>query len=381
MKRALLPCLLLVLFTVGAYADPSTPPRDPLSQKMTIRITKKPLHDLFEMMEQLTGFKFQLAQQPEDPDDYQITARIRSMPLGSILRQILGTDCTYSVVGDTVCVSKTANGQSACPCVAKAITPNASHGTDAESTGAAHLSDLDISVHLYTRDGTITAQEPLLAKVTAANRTDHTVMADYRCPGGFQCNITVFDENGAVVATTPPRRPYASGVSADASSVLTGQVATKTLVISALYPFSKVGKYTVRVQLLDAYSDSKVIAQDSADVRVLPYDAKRLKATIEELSKPINDPSASGNEIEVYRWSDGVRGKAILSIRDGMATPYVYTGGIIGPDDRASHIMSDRKEGMDWTPGRIIWPSGQGELEAIRKVSELMWAMNIYDRM
>jgi hypothetical protein len=89
-------------------------------------------------------------------------------------------------------------------------------------------------------------------------------------------------------------------------------------VVSSIYQFTKPGLYTVRAQYFGPPREFPVLAEASAPVRALPFDAGRLKARCEELIAPLRPDGGEYGELEI-----GIRSKALLSVRHDIALPYL----------------------------------------------------------
>ena len=95
--------------------------------------------------------------------------------------------------------------------------------------------------------------------------------------------------------------------------------AAGTLVLTGLYQFQKPGEYSVRVQQFGEFERGfPVLAEDTASVRVLPFDASRLGARCEELFRPLRTHSSSRTDIPQQ-----VRVAALYSVRSDLVLPYL----------------------------------------------------------
>ena len=171
---------------------------------------------------------------------------------------------------------------------------------------------LALRVSLIPKSGVITAQEPLLAQVDIRNRSKEPVGLGH---GGFETRVEIYYGSGKLVAaTSKPVIPYdfRSGV----KTLRPGESWTRVLVISGLYEFRKPGAYVVRVQRLKLGrppSEFQVREEGFAGVRVLPFDAARLKARCEELFHPVR----------VGEYIDTPEVLLLCSMRHEMVLPYL----------------------------------------------------------
>ena len=172
----------------------------------------------------------------------------------------------------------------------------------------ARAGDLALRVSLIPKSGVITAQEPLLAQVDIRNRSKEPVGLGH---GGFETRVEIYYGSGKLVAATSKLLPedYCCVI----RPLRPGESLRKLLVISGLYEFRKPGAYVVRVQHLDVSRHFQVLAEGFAGVRVLPFDAARLKARCEELFHPVR----------VGDYIDTPEVRSLCSIRHEMVLPYL----------------------------------------------------------
>lgn len=176
----------------------------------------------------------------------------------------------------------------------------------------ARAGDLALRVSLIPKSGVITAREPLLAQVDIRNSSKEAVELE---SSDLTTRVEIYYGSGKLVAATPkPVIPYdfRSGV----KTLRPGESWTRVLVISGLYEFRKPGAYVVRVQRLKLGrppSEFQVLAEGFAGVRVLPFDAARLKARCEELFHPVR----------VGEYIDMPEVLLLCSIRHEMVLPYL----------------------------------------------------------
>ena len=198
--------------------------------------------------------------------------------------------------------------------------PRAGPGPAADSIPRPRLArpgDLALSITLLTKDGAVTAHEPLLARVTLKNQAEEVVSVE------IIHRLGISDASGRLVAATPapPRPGNLYGVTEYFYGLWEpkpGESRTVIWVVSSIYQFTKPGLYTVRAQYFGPPREFSVLAEASAPVRALPFDATRLKARCEELIAPLRPDGGKYGELEI-----GIRSKALLSVRHDIALPYL----------------------------------------------------------
>ena len=166
-----------------------------------------------------------------------------------------------------------------------------------------------ISSHLslLTRDGNLTAYEPVLVKVEERNDSTDTVTVASASPESEQ--IIIEDANGRVIASRlrSPSPAFIRMVGGG-SHLKPGESRSRILAVSAIYPFDKPGIYTVRIENSTEAHISFVVK---------PFDPARLKARCEELFKS-EEQSSTDREL-----SAGDKVRALLSARHEIALPYI----------------------------------------------------------
>ena len=187
----------------------------------------------------------------------------------------------------------------------------ATHGAG-EEPRFAQRGDISLSVTLLSKDGTLSAYEPLLARIEWLNQTKETIWLVGGQPNTY---LEIRDHKGSRVAATP--RPSHGGIPG-LRRLAPGEVRTATWVITGLYQFRQPGEYTIRLELLERVKELPVLAEDSASIRVVPFDASRLEARCEELFQPLRKYSSSKTNIPA-----SARTKALYSVRHDTVLPYL----------------------------------------------------------
>ena len=186
-----------------------------------------------------------------------------------------------------------------------------------------YLTNLEVRMTLLVSNNTITAGEPLLARVALVNRSREAGHVSMGNSGGSTTCLEVLDSAGKLLAATPKRQIRSpDGNLSGLPRLGPGETYTQVWVVSGLYEFRLPGDYTIRVQ---QYDDSQLhfksgslilLSEDKAAVRVLPYDAARLKARCEELFLPLQNPMLDRKDVPM-----SARVKALYSVRDDIALP------------------------------------------------------------
>jgi len=187
----------------------------------------------------------------------------------------------------------------------------------------ARAGDITLNLELLTRDGTISAGEPLLGRIQWTNQSGqhiHLLLGSY---SGKSTYLTVRDGDGELVAAMPrPRcspqvtcpQEYLGGM-----SFRPGENRSEVWVITGWYQFQDAGNYTVHVQLLDRGKEAlPVISEARASIRVTPFDASRLEVRCEEIFQPLRKGLSSRTDVPMV-----ARVKALYSVRNDIVLPYL----------------------------------------------------------
>ena len=140
--------------------------------------------------------------------------------------------------------------------------------------------DVQVKLKLLTSSGTITAGEPLIARVDFINQMDKSVRIRGNGVGPDSC-VEVLNSEQKVVASTP-RIVQEEGFHGVAQ-LAAHETRTQYCVVSGLYQFVTPGTYTIRITQFDGSADFGVVSEASGDVQVLPKNAARLDARCEEI--------------------------------------------------------------------------------------------------
>lgn len=181
----------------------------------------------------------------------------------------------------------------------------------------AQRGDISLSVTLLSKDGTLSAYEPLLARIEWLNQTKETILLLIGTGRALATHLEVRNSDGETVAAMPRPQPSRTGGSG-AWRLKPGEVRTGTWVITGLYQFRQPGEYTIRLELLEWVKELPVLAQAGASIRVVPFDASRLEARCEELFQPLRGYSSSKTNIPT-----SARTKALYSVRHDIVLPYL----------------------------------------------------------
>ena len=187
----------------------------------------------------------------------------------------------------------------------------------------ARAGDITLNLELLTRDGTISAGEPLLGRIQWTNQSGQHIHLLLGNDNGKITYLTVRDGDGELVAAMPRPRCLPQIVCPQeywgGSSFRPGEKMSEVWVITGWYQFQDAGEYTVHLQLLDRGQEAlPVISEARASIRVTPFDASRLEASCEEIFQPLRKPSSSRTDVPV-----AARGKALRSVRNDIVLPYL----------------------------------------------------------
>ncbi len=183
--------------------------------------------------------------------------------------------------------------------------------------------DITLNLELLTRDGTISAGEPLLGRIQRTNQSGQHIHLLLGSSRGKITYLTVRDGDGELVAAMPratclPQimcpQEYLGGM-----SWRPGENRSEVWVITGWYQFQEAGEYTVHVQLLDRAKEGlPVISEDRASVRVTPFDGSRLEARCDEIFQPLRKGMSSRTDVPMV-----ARVKALYSVRNDIVLPYL----------------------------------------------------------
>jgi len=239
--------------------------------------------------------------------------------------------------------------------------------------------DIALRLTLFTQNGAITAGEPLIAKIELTNKSEKEVelsLGNNRHPTTY---MEVRSQNGQIVACTPRPDPHADEV-AFGCTLKPGDSHTKFWVISALYQFKEPGVYTVRVQQLKPSEGLPVLAEDTAMVRVTPFDAAKLEARCEEVFQPLRTGTSHRTDLPM-----AVRTKALYSVRYEAALPYLEWIAVEWDGQYAClamrRIATERAISILSSLAAREDGSGKAARNALKmplEITDVMWEMNDY---
>lgn len=179
------------------------------------------------------------------------------------------------------------------------------------------LDQLALRIELVTPDGSISAREPLLARISIQNAGDTATSVPM---GGLLhplLRLSVRDADGNEIGGTPGRRgPLRSAM---VWKLRPGETRTFIWVVTGCCCLSEPGEYTVRIELVACTEGYPVIVTGESTVTVLPYDRGRVEATCEALFLPLRDPAS--RDTNSPSWAVCVR--ALYSVRDDAVVPYL----------------------------------------------------------
>ena len=249
--------------------------------------------------------------------------------------------------------------------------------SDVEST--IKLNDIEIQIFPYTKEGTITAGEPLIAKVDIINKSEKEqklVLGNNVHPYTY---MEVLDQNGKTVASTPKPENIVDGISM-LYALKPGESFTRHLVVSALYKFKSPGMYTIRIQQMEPNEGLSVMAEGTATVNVLPHSSSRLEARCNEISRAMRGLDKTKEKLPISAYT-----KALYSVDDEAGLPSLewmvrewdnkhacLVMRRIGTQ-RANDVLSSLATREDG-PGKAARSAMKWSLEA----TDIMWEINYY---
>jgi len=200
------------------------------------------------------------------------------------------------------------------PAAAKAAAKDTAAGTPEGWFSPVPLSTVSLHASLLAENGSVTAYEPVLVRVEERNETAASVSVATLATEWTE-RIVVEDAQGRVVASSP-RGPIPADFLTSGRKLKPGERVVRVLAMSALYPFSRPGTYTVRVQRTKFGTDD-LLGEARVPVRILPFDAARLKARCEALFK-YERQSPADRELSMHDMT-----RALFSVRHDIALPYI----------------------------------------------------------
>ncbi len=177
--------------------------------------------------------------------------------------------------------------------------------------------EIALEVTFVGCDGTVSAYEPLLARLDWHSRTAETISV--RLGNGVEPNtyVEVHDADGTVLASTPRPHPEFGGMQGG-FHVAGGETYSEIWILTGLYQFREPGVYTIHFRLLDWVEGLPVIAEETVSVQVLPFDAARLEARCQDLFAAIYRRTRSEPQVSLV-----VAAKALRSVLHDIALPYL----------------------------------------------------------
>lgn len=179
------------------------------------------------------------------------------------------------------------------------------------------LDQLALRIELVTPDGSISAREPLLARISIQNAGDTATslpMGDLLHP---LLRLSVLDADGNEIGGTPQR--HGSLRSAMVWELQPRETRTFIWAVTGCCRLSEPGEYKVRVELVACTEGYPVIVTGESSILVLPYDHGRLQNTCETLFRPLRDPASR----DKAGLPSVVCQRALYSVRDDVVVPYL----------------------------------------------------------
>jgi hypothetical protein len=182
--------------------------------------------------------------------------------------------------------------------------------------------DVELRVlELIPKTGTISASEPLVAKLQARNLT--TRKGSIGDINDLNFRVVVYDRSGKLVGATPIK-PLPSDMLQFGREFSPGQARVTWVALSAFYQFTKPGDYVVHVQMLNLDQARAVRVETVTRVLVLPFNAARLRARCEEIFSPLRSFSKQRSiPTGLSSFPMLTRLEALYSIRNDAVLPYM----------------------------------------------------------
>ncbi|MDO8589518.1 MAG: hypothetical protein Q7T82_21045 [Armatimonadota bacterium] len=259
-----------------------------------------------------------------------------------------------------------------------AILASVTTPREVQSTIVAKSGDLNLRLTLITQGGAITMGEPLIARIDLTNSSGDAVevnLGNNLNPG--TC-LEILDDKGELLASTPRPEPHVEGMKM-IRTLEPAQVYSQHWVVSALYQFKRPGVYTVRVRQLRFADALPVLAEDEAQLRVLPFNRTLLEARCDVIFREMRGLT-KGQKLPLSAYT-----KALYSVRDEAALPHLEWMGREWEDKhafialrrigtkRATDILSRLSSRQDG--------AGKAARRALEKPldkTDIMWEMNYY---
>lgn len=177
-------------------------------------------------------------------------------------------------------------------------------------------------IRLLPADGVITAYEPILAEIETKNvssRTVKIVTSPY-----LALRIEVQDSKGKLLGSSPSVDNILDR-SFGVKDLTPGQSIRCFIVINAICPFDHPDTYRVSIEFTDGWElvPSK-LAESTTTVKVLPFNAEKLKTRLEEIIRPVKTlDDWQLNADSIADFPTDARMKALFSVHHNIALPYL----------------------------------------------------------
>lgn len=175
-------------------------------------------------------------------------------------------------------------------------------------------------VELLPRDGVISANEPLVAKMQLTNTTKEEM--DVNIGASLSDRVEVYGKSGELVGATP-LEPLAGSELSSGFRLAPGESRVRWVVLSALYQFDVPGDYTLRIQMLNVDETRTVLTETKSHVRVLPFDHDRLAERCKEIYAPLSAFPTKGVPNNLDSFPMRTRLQALYSVHNDAVLPYL----------------------------------------------------------
>jgi len=185
---------------------------------------------------------------------------------------------------------------------------------------AAQPGQVTLALNLAPANGIITAGEPVIAHIEVTNVTDHEVEVVRGYARRPTLVLEIWDSESRLLKGTPreplqPRRPRRGPLGSH--RIGPGKSYEEFSVVTEMWHFGEPGQYLLHARLLE-FEGEQVLAEDTARLKVEPFDAACLEARCDQLFHSIRDPSRGTPARDTW-----LAKHALQTVRGEVALPYL----------------------------------------------------------
>lgn len=193
---------------------------------------------------------------------------------------------------------------------------------DGQAWRWAQLGDITLTLDVLVDDATISACEPVVARIVWTNSGDDYVSILPGSDSGRSTWLRITRPDGEVISAMPRPRPLPGLRCLSVGgpwSLAPGGTTEEVWVVSGWYQFDEPGDYVILLQQLDLTQEAlPVLAETSTSLRVVAFDGTRLERRCEEVFGPLRTGRPSVTPVPI-----SARVKALLSVRHDVVLPYL----------------------------------------------------------